>query len=93
MKTYSTNCILTFSSGPQVFLDLPLPLEAGEAFMRSLFGAVAMAYLAGEEQSNRGELVKVSMCATIPKDMTSEEMDTHFALTWFKECNGKIYFE
>ena len=92
MKTYSTNCILTPNHGPQVFLDLEIPLEAGEDICRALFVAVYTAFMhtQGEHDSR---LVKVSMCADIPEGMTSREMDACAELAWFKECNGKIYFE
>ncbi len=92
MKIYSTNCILTPNHGPQVFLDLEIPLEAGEDICRVLFVAVYTAFM--HTQGNHdSRLVKVSMCASIPEGMTGEDMDANPALAWFKEGNGKIYFD
>lgn len=41
MKTYITNCILTFKRGPQAVLDLRVPLDAGEEVCRVFFGGIA----------------------------------------------------
>lgn len=92
MKTYLTNCILTPNHGPQVFLDLQVPLEAGEEVCRVFFVAVytAFMYTQGEHDS---KLVKVSMCASVPDGMTHDDLDREPALEWFNQCNGKLYFD
>lgn len=91
-RTYLTNCILTPNHGPQAFLDLHVPLEAGEDVCRAFFVAVLTALLAGQGEGSDAKLVKVSMCASIPEGMKSEEMDTKPELAWFNEGNGKLYF-
>lgn len=108
MKTYQTNCILTFASGPQAFLDLKLPLETGEDVCRALFLAVAEALrpthpaseleLAYSKTTRKigtvenNALVKVSMCADSTAFPKSGNHRALIALEWFEEGQGKLYF-
>ena len=106
MTTYHTNCILTFDGAPkgqsQTFLDLRVPLEAGEAVCRAFFEAVgdtlyptelnAMKGWANSKAKRKVTLVKVSMAASLPEGVTGEQADTNPALAWFNEGNGKLYF-
>ncbi len=101
LTVYPCNVILTFGRG-QVTLDLPIPLEAGEAVCRALFLAVAAT--ARPTPTNRlytpalvarkddDTLVKVSICAAPPEGATLAELDALPALKWFTETNGKLYF-
>ncbi len=106
MKTYLTNCILTFDGAPkkqsQVFLDLYVPLEAGEHVCKVFFQGVGDAlfplptksgFTPNKESKRKVTLIKVSMCAALPEGMTGQQMDELPALSWFNETNGKIYFK
>ncbi len=91
MRLYSANCILTYSHGPQLFIDLDLPLEAGEDVCRALFEAVTVAHFKCQGGSD-ASLVKVSMCASLPSGVNAADMDNKPELAWFNEGNGKLYF-
>ncbi len=105
MKTYLTNCILTFSGAPkgesQAFLDLRVPLEAGEDIVRAFFEGILdtlypsqlkPGFTPNRVAANKRKvtLVKVSMCAD--HEGKPEVMDANPALKWFNEGNGKLYF-
>lgn len=92
MRLYPTNCILTPTHGEQTFLDLDLPLEAGEDVCRALFVAVLVALLKGQGEGSDATLVKVSMCASLPSGVSAEAMEAKPELAWFNDGNGKIYF-
>lgn len=106
MRTYLTNCILTFDGAPrgqsQAFLDLLVPLEAGEEVCRIFFegigdtvhlrtlkpGFTPNTNSATNKRAVR--LVKVSMCADDGGEPTSFAQNP--LLYWFTKGNGKLYF-
>ncbi len=97
-RTVLTNCILTFAEGPQrpqKFLDLYVPIYAGEAACRVFFEGIGDALfpmkLNGCSTPARSprvaRLIKVSMCAD-----TRDYEDGNPDLAWYEKTNGKIYF-
>lgn len=107
MKTHFCNCILTFNSGPQAFLDLRIPLEAGEDVCRILFEAVAetmrptlpVTLKTGDpltdERIPKREVLSIDQAKQnqlCKVSMCVLEDDTDASLSWFRLCHGKLYY-
>ena len=73
MRTYLTNCILTFASGPQVFRDIPVPLEAGEETCRVFFQGIAEALRPTRAHTLRVKGMDVPQLA-LPRDVADNAL-------------------
>lgn len=113
MKTHLCNCILTFTGAPkgaaQAFLDLCVPLEAGDDVCRAFFEAIGdtihrLPLLPGDETipfacspnakaKRTVHLVKVSMCANADSWPAADETARLRALDWWEMAQGQLYWK
>lgn len=101
MKTYLTNCILTFSGpshGAQAVLDLRVPLEAGEDMVRAFFEGVndTLHRLPLKQAEGTDRLAywpNEDAKRTVHLAKVSMAIADEEAPAWFHLCHGKLYFD
>jgi hypothetical protein len=106
MKTHLCNCILTFNAGPQAFLDLHVPLDAGEEVCHTFFEGVAetmrptlpVSLTTGtdlDEKIPKRQLLSFHEAQDnrLRKVSLCILGNQHEAPKWYNDCHGKLYFD